>query len=101
MTITKNMLLYFIRDMKMADLPETMQEQTFSGIQYWMPNMKELKTEYLYLCDGCIVPEVAEQHLIENNVCMLVIFSKEADQKEQQDMMRNWKTFHQNASGEE
>ncbi len=97
MTITKSMLLYFIRDMKIADLPETMQEQTFSGIQYWMPNMKELKTEYLYLCDGCSVPEAAAQHLLENDVCMLVIFSKEADEKEQQDMMRKWKIFHQNA----
>lgn len=96
MTITKNMLLYYIKNQKLGDFPEILREQTFSGIQYWMPNMKELKTEYLYLCDGSSVLNMNVGYFIENNVCMLVIFSKEVDEKEQQEMIRKWKTFHEN-----
>lgn len=41
MTITKNMLLYFIRNMKVADLPEVMNDlvENFYRLVEWDKNM--------------------------------------------------------------
>lgn len=94
MTITRNMLLYFIRDRKLGDFPETMPEQTFSGIKHWIPRMQELKTEYLYLCDGMCEP--CSDNRLEDAVCMLVILRKDLQDKKQQDIMEKWNQFHKN-----
>ena len=45
MTITKNMLLYFIRDMGITILEETKTEQQFAGIKHWIPERKDLSDE--------------------------------------------------------
>ena len=45
MTITKDLLLYFIRDWKLDEQPEIMQKQDFSGIQHWIADVRELKRE--------------------------------------------------------
>ena len=52
MTITKNMLLYFIRDMGITILGETKTEQQFAGIKHWIPEREDLSDEYLYLYSG-------------------------------------------------
>ena len=42
MTITKNMILYFIRDMGITILGETKTEQQFAGIKHWIPEREDL-----------------------------------------------------------
>ena len=74
MTITKNMLLYFIRDMGITILGETKTEQQFAGIKHWIPEREDLSDEYLYLCDGAHIPEKTQ--ILSQTVCMLVIFSQ-------------------------
>lgn len=70
MTITKDLLLYFIRDWKLDEQPEIMQKQDFSGIQHWIADVRKLKREYLYLCDGIRVPDI-EEKLDKISVCLL------------------------------
>ena len=60
MTITKNMILYFIRDMGITILGETKTEQQFAGIKHWIPEREDLSDEYLYLCDGAYSGENAD-----------------------------------------
>lgn len=94
MTITKNMLLYFIRDMGITILGETKTEQQFAGIKHWIPEREDLSDEYLYLCDGAHIPEKTQ--ILSQTVCMLVIFSqKEAGQKNQE-QRKEWRQFHNN-----
>ena len=47
MTITKDLLLYFIRDRKLDEQSEITQKQEFSGIQHWIADVRKLKREYL------------------------------------------------------
>ena len=61
MTITKDLLLYFIRDRKLDEQSEITQKQEFSGIQHWIADVRKLKREYLYLCDGNRVPDIEEK----------------------------------------
>lgn len=94
MTITKNMILYFIRDMGITILGETKTEQQFAGIKHWIPEREDLSDEYLYLCDGAHIPEKTQ--ILSQTVCMLVIFSqKEAGQKNQE-QRKKWRQFHNN-----
>ena len=94
MTITKNMLLYFIRDMGITILGETKTEQQFAGIKHWIPEREDLSDEYLYLCDGAHIPEKTQ--ILSQTACMLVIFSqKEAGQKNQE-QRKKWRQFHNN-----
>ncbi len=39
MTITKDLLLYFIRDRKLDEQSEITQKQEFSGIQHWIADV--------------------------------------------------------------
>lgn len=75
MTITKNMILYFIRDMGITILGETKTEQQFAGIKHWIPEREDLSDEYLYLCDGAHIPEKT-QILSQNGMYAGDFFTK-------------------------
>lgn len=77
MTITKDLLLYFIRDRKLDEQSEITQKQEFSGIQHWIADVRKLKREYLYLCDGNRVPDIEEK--LDKDICLLVIFPNDQD----------------------
>lgn len=94
MTITKDLLLYFIREWKLDEQPEIMQKQDFSGIQHWIADVRKLKREYLYLCDGIRVPDIEEK--LDKNICLLVIFPNAQDREIRQNMIRKWNAFHKN-----
>lgn len=94
MTITKDLLLYFIRDRKLDEQSEITQKQEFSGIQHWIADVRKLKREYLYLCDGNRVPDIEEK--LDKDICLLVIFPNDQDTEIRQNMIRKWKAFHEN-----
>ena len=94
MTITKDLLLYFIRDRKLDEQSEITQKQEFSGIQHWIADVRKLKREYLYLCDGNRVPDIEET--LDKDFCLLVIFPNDQDTEIRQNMIRKWKAFHEN-----
>ena len=77
MTITKDLLLYFIRDRKLDEQSEITQKQEFSGIQHWIADVRKLKREYLYLCDGNRVPDIEEK--LDKDICLLVIFPNDSE----------------------
>ena len=93
MTITKDLLLYFIRDRKLDEQSEITQKQEFSGIQHWIADVRKLKREYLYLCDGNRVPDIEEK--LDKDICLLVIFPNDQDTEIRQNMIRKWKAFHE------
>lgn len=94
MTITKDLLLYFIRDTKLDEQPQIMPKQVFSGIQYWIAGSGKLKNEYIYLCDGGDIPNTEEKP--DDNICILVRFPKDQDAKMRHKMIGKWKMFHEN-----
>ena len=70
------------------------QKQEFSGIQHWIADVRKLKREYLYLCDGNRVPDIEEK--LDKDICLLVIFPNDQDTEIRQNHeFGNGKAFHE------